>query len=137
MNRRIWIKTITMATGAVLFMPSCLNDKSGKFIDLKHISVDLDDENLMSEICETIIPETDTLGSKALNLHHFVLKMMDDCYDEIHQDKLMKGLAQFNDFSKENSGSQFSEISKGGKEKLMLKIQNDKLINDDLRYFVR
>jgi len=43
-------------------------------------------------VVEAIIPKTDSPGAKELNLHLFVLKMVDDCHSEEDQQRFLEGL---------------------------------------------
>ncbi len=53
----------------------------------------VDEEALLGEIVETLVPETSTPGAKSLNVHQFVMRMVKDCYGEPAQTTLQQGLA--------------------------------------------
>lgn len=55
-------------------------------------TVSVDDETLLGEIVETIIPENSTPGAKSLKVHQFALRMIRDCYPELAQATLKQGL---------------------------------------------
>ena len=76
-------------------LPSCLREEGKVSIQLQHLDISATQEKLLAEIAELIIPKTDTSGAKDLNLHLFVLKMLDDCYDTKDQEQFMKGLKSF------------------------------------------
>jgi len=95
MDRRTVIKNLALVIGGATLLPSCIKG-SGNYIPLKHINITADQEKLISDICETIIPKTDVPGARELNLHVFVLKMLDDCYKKKDQQAIMKGLGEFN-----------------------------------------
>ena len=86
---------------------------------LKHLTIDHEQELLLAEVAETIIPATDTPGAKALGLHLFVLKMMDDCYDAGDQQNLMKGLDQLDAAAQKSFGNRFMKGSMLQREKLL------------------
>ena len=69
-------------------------DLTGKkaSIELSNIDVSRDDEDVLSNVVEAIIPKTDSPGAKELNLHLFVLKMVDDCHSEEDQQRFLEGL---------------------------------------------
>ena len=93
MERRLAIKQVLILAGGMALLPSCLRESGKASVQLKNLKVSLDEENLLAEISEMIIPKTDTPGAKELKLHLFVLKMLDDCYELKDQEVFMRGLA--------------------------------------------
>ncbi|MDB4903356.1 MAG: hypothetical protein JWQ63_2637 [Mucilaginibacter sp.] len=111
MNRRTVIKNLALVIGGAALLPSCMKNNGGLSIHFKHLNISADQENLIGDICETIIPKTNTPGAKDLNLHLFVLKMLDDCYKKKDQQAFMVGLNQFNDMVKKKYNNSFSDLS--------------------------
>lgn len=71
---------------------SCdFTDKSTSIL-LNHIKLNKADEDLLAELTESLIPKTDTPGAKDLNLHLFVMKMVDDCASPEEQKAFIDGL---------------------------------------------
>ena len=85
MNRRAVIKNLALVIGSAILLPSCLKNDGTPVVALKHLNINSDQENLIGDVCETIIPKTNTPGAKDLNVHLFVLKMLDDCYTKKDQ----------------------------------------------------
>ncbi|RZK67663.1 MAG: gluconate 2-dehydrogenase subunit 3 family protein, partial [Pedobacter sp.] len=77
MKRRSLIKNLVVFTGGVFLFSGCTGDQKPSSVFLKNISINADQELLLEELLETIIPESSTPGSKKLGLHLFVLKMVD------------------------------------------------------------
>lgn len=129
MNRRVWIKRAMLTGGAMLILPACMHDQGAVSVVLKHIFITGKEEQLFSEITETIIPRTNTLGATDLNLYQFVLKMFDDCYDQKQQDRIISGLKQFesDDFRTLNSAEKLARLRT---------VAKDPLVNADLSYFL-
>ncbi len=92
MERRLAIKQVLILAGGMALLPSCLRESGKASVQLKNLKVSLDEENVLAEISEMIIPKTDTPGAKELKLHLFVLKMLDDCYEQKDQEVFMRGL---------------------------------------------
>src|ERR1700761_3841654 len=95
MDRRTVVKNLALIIGGAVLLPSCLHKDGTTYVQLKHINLNADDESLIADICETIIPKTTTPGAKELNLPQFVLKMLDDCYNKKSQESFATGLADF------------------------------------------
>jgi hypothetical protein len=94
MERRTAIKNLLVFCGTVWVMPACLADgvHQSEYFGVSWISDD--DVNMLSEVVETIIPETDTPGAKKLGVHLFVLTMIKDCATKRKQESFIKGLKE-------------------------------------------
>lgn len=86
---------------------SCSTDGNAASIALHNIKMSASEEALLAEIVEAIIPETDSPGAKALNLHLFVMKMVDDCHSPEDQELFLKGLKN----AKKLSGKPIAEVA--------------------------
>lgn len=95
MERRTVIKQLFCIAGAAVCLPLCKINSNKSSILLKNISINEDQEKLMAELSETIIPVTETPGAKDMAAHTFVLMMVDDCYEKKDQEKFMMGLTSF------------------------------------------
>jgi hypothetical protein len=125
MNRRTVIKNLALVIGGAALLPSCMKNNGGPSIHLKHLNISVDQENLIGDVCETIIPKTNTPGAKDLNLHLFVLKMLDDCYKKKDQQAFMAGLVEFNDLVKKKYNKSFSDLSAKDREALLTEIEGN------------
>lgn len=115
MKRRAVIKNMMIFAGGIYLLPSCSgNGKSS--IELKNLDILVDEESLLGEVTETIIPKTDNApGAKELNLHLFVLKMVDDCYNAADQKAFKAGLASLNKVSLEQTDKPFNQLDTNAK----------------------
>ena len=125
-----------MAGGGLLLLPACMNEEGAVSVPLNNISITHKEEMLLAEIAEPIIPATDTPGAKALNLHQFVLKMFDDCYEKAQQEKIMAGLRQVDDFAKETAGQRFSKLTAGEKVNVCRGMANHQSADSELKLFL-
>ncbi|MEJ2881201.1 gluconate 2-dehydrogenase subunit 3 family protein [Pedobacter sp. GR22-6] len=92
MERRLAIKQVLFLAGGIILLPSCLRQEGKASVKLKNLDVSLNQEEVLADLSEMIIPKTDTPGAKDLKLHLFVLKMLDDCYGPKDQQVFMQGL---------------------------------------------
>jgi len=123
MNRRAVIKNLAFVIGAATLMPSCIKSEHSASIPLKHIALNGDQEDLIGDICETIIPKTNTPGSKDLKLHLFVMKMVDDCYKKKDQQAFLTGMGQFKDLVQKKYNKSFSSLSVAEREVVLTAIE--------------
>ena len=94
MNRRIALRNLGFITAGALLLPSCGKEVKAVTIALKNIAISGDQEAVLAEIVNTLIPATDIPGAKDFNVHQFVLHMVDDCYSPESQQEFVNGLAQ-------------------------------------------
>jgi len=124
MDRRTVIKNLALVLGGAVLLPSCLHKDGSSYIQLRHISLNSDQQSLIADIADTIIPKTNTPGAKDLNLPAFVLKMLDDCYKKKDQEAFLKGLNEFNDLVKKKYNSSFSDLEVKDREAVLTGIEN-------------
>lgn len=109
--------------GGLALLPSCLRHTGKSSIMLHKIDISLDQENLLAEIAETLIPRTHTPGAKELKLHLFVLKMVDDCCSKKDQSDFIKGMEQFKEKVTNTYSKSFEMLSLPQKVNFLAKIQ--------------
>jgi hypothetical protein len=125
MNRRAVIKNLVLVVGGAALLPSCLKNNSSTTITLKNLNINSDQEKLIGDICETIIPKTNTPGAKDLNLHLFVLKMLDECYTKKDQQSIVKGLTEFDNVVQKKYNQSFSDLNIKDKEAVLVEIEQN------------
>lgn len=137
MQRRTLIKQLVFATGAIVLIPSCMQDTSKASILLEKIKVSGSQEKLMAELAETIIPATDTPGAKDVSAHLFALMMIDDCYKKEDQEKFLTGLKAFEKKTDDQFDKSFIKCSPEERKALLTELDAKKADNTDLDYFYR
>jgi hypothetical protein len=135
MERRFAIKQILFMAGGMALLPSCLRDSGKSSIALATIDVSLDQEQLIGDIAETIIPATKTPGAKALNLHLFTLKMLDDCYEKEDQELFFKGLDALQDKSQNQFSKPFQKLAVVERKQLLEAVEKDEQASPELKKF--
>ncbi len=126
---------LIISVGALV--PSCLQEKSKPAIAYKHLSIDGNQERLISEVSETIIPVTDTPGAKDTYTHLFVLKMLDDTYTEDEQQQFIKGMKEFEKLSQKKFDKSFVDCNALQREELVRKNINSKEVSEDVSAFFK
>lgn len=136
MDRRSAIKNLTILAGGIFFFPSCLKQEDGKVsIKLNKMHINAAQEKLVADVAETIIPQTGSPGAKALNVHQFVLKMMDDCHNKKDQEGFINGLSQLEDFTQKRYKCTFSECTSKQREEILRSIEQNQQIEPTLTAF--
>ena len=129
------VKQLILASGAALMLPSCFENRNRTSIALKNIKVDGDQELMLANLTQTILPTTDTPGAKELNAHIFTLVMIDDCMDKKSQQKLMNGMKDFEKAAKEKFSNSFSESTAEQRTALVTELDKASKEDSDLQFF--
>jgi hypothetical protein len=118
-NRRTALRQFLVISAGASLLPSCLQDQSKSTILLKNFQIDGQQEKLLGELAETIIPATSTPGAKDISAHLFALKMLDDCYTKTDREKFLKGLRQLDEAAKTASGGSFVKCTPAQREAII------------------
>ena len=124
-TRRYAIRQCFVISVGAALIPSCVQEKSKPLIALKHLDLDGNQQQLITELCETIIPATDTPGAKDTYTHLFVLKMIDDCSTSEDQEQFVEGLKKFEKMSKKQFDRPFVECTVSQREEFLAIIANN------------
>jgi hypothetical protein len=122
LSRRQALKQFAFVSAGMALIPSCMQDRSKSNLLLKKIKVSPADEAMLAELCETIIPKTDTPGAKDLSAHLFVLMMIDECSNKENQDGFINGMKAFNEFNQQTIAKNFSDASQEERVTVLKKI---------------
>jgi len=123
MNRRTVLKNLALVIGGSVLLPSCLHSDGISYVQLKHVQINEDQQRLMADVAETIIPKTTTPGAKDLNLPAFTLKMIDDCFNKKEQEAFVVGLVAFQNKIKKEHGKNFGELDSKQQEAILAGIE--------------
>ena len=111
MKRRTVFKHLAAATAAAWILPSCISDPKKVSITLNRLQVTPDEEALLGDIADVMIPATETPGARAMSAHLFTLVMVDDCMSKEEQGKYLEGMRSFPDAVLSVTGQSFTEAS--------------------------
>lgn len=136
MNRRTAIRTGFIFSAGIAFLPSCLQ-KNKNSVVLKNISISAEQEKILAQLSETIIPKTTFIGAEDVKAHEFTLMMVDECYSPEKQKQFTEGLQQFDKMVSEKFGKSFSDCSQQQKNEWLTFIENKKDLSPDVAAFYK
>ncbi|RAJ22849.1 gluconate 2-dehydrogenase subunit 3 family protein [Pedobacter cryoconitis] len=118
MDRRLYIKSVfgLAVAGAASF--SIL-----KWVSMNRAVVPADlvhKRELLAELAELIIPQTDTPGARAAMVHDYMIMVILNCTPVKEQNKFIDGIAELEDYTAERYGKDFLQCSLAEK-KIVLK----------------
>jgi hypothetical protein len=135
MDRRSAIKCSFAVTAGIFLLPSCIQEKTKPPISLRNIDISGNQQSILADLAEAIIPKTSSPGAKDISSHLFTLMMVDDCFDQDAQKKFVSGLAQFDTMAKTKFGSSFINCAPAQKEELLKSMENKTGVPDDILSF--
>jgi hypothetical protein len=136
-SRRKALKQFVFVTAGLAIIPSCMQDRSKSALLLKKITIGSDDEAMLAELSETIIPKTTSPGAKDISAHLFVLKMVDDCTKKEDQEIFIKGMSEFKVFCKSNVGKDFVKCNAEERKKVLTDLIAKKDEENNLNTFFK
>ena len=131
MERRSALRTLFLVASGAAIIPPALRSAKGTSIALNSLDVDAEMEELLGEYVETLIPSTDTPGARELNLHLFVLMMVDDCHSKAEQRQFSAGLRQINGLAKNRFGQAFAACSPKQRQKVLGDMNNKGMVSGE------
>lgn len=133
MDRREAVKNMAFLMGGALsattigvFLEGCspTADQTGE-----PLSFTDHQQQLITEIANSIIPDTDTPGAKAAGVGPFIALMIRDCYPEDAQKAFVKGLDELEAASKDEFKKSFLDLTGDQRNGLLTKLR-EKTIAD-------
>ncbi len=128
MKRRSALKNIALSSAAAWLLPSCVKDPKKVSIALNNLKVTGEEEDLLGNIADVIIPATDTPGARAVEAHLFTLIMVDDCLKKTEQKKYLKGMRSFEDEVESMTDKSFTKATP--EERLVILTNVEKNLNE-------
>lgn len=125
MDRREAIKLTSLFLGGTIigsefFLAGCATDKTPERL------ISEADINLLNEIAETILPETeDSPGAKAANIGEFMSLMVQDCYSEEEHEIFIAGIKTINNRSVQLFSLDFVKLQPSQKQELLIKLDEE------------
>ncbi|SFD50226.1 gluconate 2-dehydrogenase subunit 3 family protein [Spirosoma endophyticum] len=119
MKRREALHRAALMMGGILSAPT-LAGAMGRVTNIgPSVAVSVEQEALLAEVADVIIPTTSTPGAKAAGAEKFIVRVMRDCYPKDDQDKFYAGLAKLDADSKTKFGKGFVELDAAQKNEMV------------------
>lgn len=125
MNRREAIQKTMLALGYAVSAPALMGVLNGckATPEIAYVPdfFNNDQALLLSELCEIIIPKTDTPGAKDAGVPGFIDSMVKEVYTKEQQDEFVKDMTAFDDDAKKMFGDPFALCSHNDKVAIVKK----------------
>jgi hypothetical protein len=136
MERRTLLKCFLAIAGGSAVLPSCLHKESKASVLLKNLSVTAEQEAMLAEFAETLIPASATPGAKDTYAHLFALRMLDDCSEKEEQQVFTKGLKAVEDMMQKKHNTTFVKATAAQRADI-LNVLEAKSGSDDAQGFYK
>ena len=137
LSRRKVIRQMLVTSAGIMLIPSCMEDRTKSSFLLKNFNITAEQENMLAELAESIIPKTSSPGAKDVYAHQFALKMVDDCATKDEQQAFTKGMKAFENYSEKKNGKSFLKASAQERSKVLEELEKSKDDNADEVSFYR
>lgn len=134
-NRRVAIQQLVLIWAGIAFLPACLQQEKKVSIPLKNLPITPDDESMLAELAETILPKSDTPGARDIAAHLFALKMVDDCYTGSNQKNYLQGMKDFETYVNKKTGKSFVDIDANQRQAIVAELDTQKPATEGMTYF--
>ncbi len=111
MNRREVIQRLTLMLGGAVSAPIIAGAMGEKTNFGPSVEVTPEQERLLAEIADVIIPATGTPGAKEAGVQKFIIRVVSDCYLLADQEKFFSGLENLRKDAVSTYGKAFEQLS--------------------------
>jgi hypothetical protein len=119
MNRRDALQHVAILLGGAISAPVMAGVMGEKTYTGESLRVTLDQESLLAEVADIIIPTTNTPGAKAAGVEKFIVRVVRDCYTKEEQKSFYEGLSKLDADSKTKFGKGFSDLDTSQKNEMV------------------
>jgi hypothetical protein len=135
MKRRTALKYLFVIAGGTAVLPACLHKESKASFLLKNISITAEEEKMLAEFAETLIPASTTPGAKDTYAHLHALRMMDECFNKDAQQKFTRGMKEVEDMMKKAHNTSFVKATTAQRADIMTALEKKNASEDALQFY--
>jgi hypothetical protein len=122
MNRKKFIGSIAIiSVGSLASFYGFKLFKSSSTPDINYLEKN---KELIADLCEAIIPKTDSPGAKMAMVHEYVTYSISRSKDVKHKNNFINGLKDVQDYSQSKFNQEFTKLNKNQKSEVLTHFQN-------------
>ncbi|RAK02619.1 gluconate 2-dehydrogenase subunit 3-like protein [Larkinella arboricola] len=127
MNRRDALMRVAALMGTTLSLPALADtleaSATKRAVSGKPLLFTADQDTMVAEMTEVIIPTTNTPGAKAAKVNEIIDIILKDCYPQKEQKLFLDGLAHTNELSQASYNKNFVALDEKQRIEVMTKLQ--------------
>ncbi len=122
MNRKKFIGSIAiLGVGSLASYYGFKFFKSSATPDINYLEKN---KELIADLCEAIIPKSDSPGAKMAMVHEYVIYSIAQSRDVKHKNNFINGLKDLQDYSQSKFNQEFSKLDKSQQSEVLKHFQN-------------
>jgi hypothetical protein len=134
MNRRDALLRVATMVGATITLPALGSSALADTLEAsaaqrvatgKPVLFTADQDALVADLADVIIPTTNTPGAKAAKVNEIIDVVLKDCFRKPEQQRFIDGLTMTQKMSQTSYGKSFSQLDNNQKIELMKKLEAD------------
>ena len=133
MKRRAVIKNIALISSGIFLLPACNVDSIPVYSNL---SLDAEQLQLMDWLTNAILPKGELPVTAPESTAHFVLTMVNDCFDPEDIQRYLVGLKIFRQYMKDEHETPFKSLNPEQHMLLFAEISQSELLPESMQYFL-
>ncbi|WP_159039847.1 gluconate 2-dehydrogenase subunit 3 family protein [Christiangramia fulva] len=119
MKRRDLLKILGVSAVGLVSVPLWIDYWDGDDLPPNQLGMPEDQQLLLKDLVETIIPKTDIPGAQDLQVDKFVVTMVADCYEKQVRDEFLNGFKELQNSAEKTYKSDFLKIKEEEKNTLL------------------
>lgn len=119
MDRRRALKTMMLASGSLMALPSWAMGWKAEDMVTSHASFTAAEQELIAAIADTLIPSDGTIGALSVGVDKFLLRLLEECYKEEFRTGIKAQLGNLNKSAEEKESTSFIECPKKQREDML------------------
>ena len=119
--RREALQRLAILLGGTLSLP-LQTALAGERLNLIPINIPSDQQALIADMADVILPQTTTPGAKEAGVGPFIVRVLEDCTSNQERDNFLHGLEKTNSLSQSSFGKTFRELSSAQQNEIMGKV---------------
>lgn len=127
MDRRTVLRSLAITVWGMVLLPGCDMDlnkvQSGGLI--KSLPFTAQQKKNLEKLVDTFLPKTETLGAADLQIHHFLDKLIANCYPVETQELFMSGMGILEDKAMKAFGESFFDVDQIQRESILMELDNE------------
>jgi hypothetical protein len=131
MNRRESLKTLMMASGALVALPAWANEWTKEGMVLTGSVFAPTEQEVLTSITDTIIPAGNSIGALSVGVDKFLQKLLSDCYEKEVQDNVKTQLAALESSAIKSFSKSFGACDQTQRQELLLKFSTSENKNEN------
>ena len=134
MKRRKAVQNLALITGGLALMPACSVDEKEPVFD--QLPLEPGDVRLVTKVADAILPKADIAIETPEPTAHFILNMVNDCYQEKEITRFTRGLKLFKQVIKDEYQKPFGELNAAQHNLLFTEITHSDIYPKSLKFFL-